>query len=167
MLGIVADFTTKLRTGAITPEEAKRFLRREDPFAPQTAGTFNPATFIGKNWDIIGEHKSLPEGWNPSLLKTVCPLKKCESYLNGNEWKKRLEGTSLLGVEAFWLCWNNQEQIPAELKDKIIFFDGDELRGPDDDRYSLCLNWHGGRWDWSFDWLGDSRNASYVSACAG
>ena len=37
---------------------------------------------------------------------------------------------NLLGVEAFWLCWNNQDQIFEELKSKSILFDGDVLRDP-------------------------------------
>jgi len=32
LLGIVEDFVTKLRGGTITPMQAKRFLRKEDPF---------------------------------------------------------------------------------------------------------------------------------------
>lgn len=32
LLGLVHDFATKLRSGAITPREGRRFLRREDPW---------------------------------------------------------------------------------------------------------------------------------------
>lgn len=35
--GITLDFVTKLHNGSISDEEAKRFLRREDPFAPPKA----------------------------------------------------------------------------------------------------------------------------------
>ena len=35
--GITLDFVTKLHNGSISDEEAKRFLRRENPFVPQKA----------------------------------------------------------------------------------------------------------------------------------
>ncbi len=167
MLGVVADIVTKLRNGSLTEEEAKRFARRENPFEPKSLGIFNPVTFIGKEWEIIGERKALPERFNPAQLKVVAtPLKKGESYITGNETKKRLAGQPLAGVEAFWQCWNARGTLPAELRGKIILFDGDELRDPRGDRCSLYLNWYGGRWRWYYYWLGGDRYARCVSALA-
>lgn len=167
MLGVVADILTKLRNGSLTEEEAKRFARRENPFSPKSVGLFDPVAFIGKGWEIIGERKALAEGFNPSLLKVVAtPLKKGESYITGDETKKRLAAEPLAGVEAFWRCWNSLDNLSTELRGKIILFDGDELRDPDGSRYSLDLSWGSGRWGWSRGWQGDDRSADYVSALA-
>lgn len=167
MLGVVADIVTKLRNGSLTEEEAKRFARRENPFEPKSVGIFNPVTFIGKGWEVVGERKALTDGFNPAQLNVVpTPLKKGESYITGDEAKKRLAGQPLAGVEAFWQCWNARDSLPKTLLGKIIFFDGDELRNPRGDRYSLYLHWRGGRWDWGHDWLVHHRNAHCVSALA-
>lgn len=167
MLGIVVDFVTKLHSGAISEADAKRFLRGEVSFAPKSTSLFKPAIFIGKGWEVIGERKPLPEGFDPAKLKVVAtPLKKNESSITGDEAKKRLADQPLAGVEAFWQCWNNRDNLPKELRDKIILFDGDELRRPDGNRGSLYLDWHGRRWNWSYGWLDDNRDAYYVSALA-
>lgn len=167
MLGVVVDIVTKLHNGSLTEEEAKRFARRENPFSPKSVGLFDPVTFIGKGWEIIGERKVLAEGFNPSLLKVVAtPLKKGESYITGEETKKRLAAEPLAGVEAFWRCWNSLDNLSTELRGKIILFDGDELRNPRGGRYSLDLFWGGGGWYWNCHWQGNRRSAYYVSALA-
>ena len=167
MLGVVADIVSKLRNGSLTEEEAKRFARRENPFAPKLPGRFDPAAFSGKGWEVVGERKALPEGFEPTKLTVIAtPLKKGESHITGDEAKNRFAGESLAGVEAFWRCWNDRDNLPTELRGKIILFDGDELRDPRGDRYALYLNWLGGQWDWNCFWLGSYRGAGYVSALA-
>lgn len=166
MHGVVADIIEKLRNGSLTPDEAKRFARRENPFEPKSIGTFNPETFIEKGWTIVGKRKVLPDGWNPALLKGVSALKDGEQYITGDEAKKRLAGENLLGVEAFSNCWDDRNSIPAELRGKLIFFDGDDLRSPGGYRYSLFLHWDGDGWLWDFNWRDDGRDSDYVSACA-
>ncbi|MFZ2555966.1 MAG: hypothetical protein WAX57_03940, partial [Minisyncoccia bacterium] len=101
-----------------------------------------------------------------SMLKGVSALKNDESYIIGYETKKRLAGQSLLGVEAFWQCWNDRDSIPAELRDKTIFFDGDVLQSPDGNRCSLYLSWDGDEWRWHYRWLDSNRYSDFVSACA-
>ncbi len=128
---------------------------------------FNPTTFIGKGWEVVGGRKLLHEGFDPAKLRVVStPLKKGESSITGDEAKERLIDQSLAGVEAFWRCWNDRDNLPKELRGKIILFDGDELRDPGGDRYSLCLDWVGGRWGWDCYWLDDVRGAGCVSALA-
>lgn len=145
----------------------KRFNRGENPFWSKSLDLFNPTTFIGKGWEVVGERKPLHEGFDPSKLKVVAtPLKEGESSITGDEAKKRLTDHPLAGVEVFWQCWNNRDLLPKELRDKIIFFDGDELRNPDDNRCSLCLHWSIHRWRWFHRWQGFNRCADYVSALA-
>jgi hypothetical protein len=142
-------------------------LRRSIDFLngiSSAAGAFDSVNFIGKGWSIVGERKKLPEGWSPKQLVGISALKSAEDYIDGHEWKKRLVDKPLLGVEAFWLCWNNLDQIHEELKSKVIFFDGDVLRDSDGNRCSLCLSWYGKRWDWDCGWLGDDRSDRCVSA---
>lgn len=167
MLGVVADIVTKLRNGSLTEEEAKRFARRENPFNAEPPGLFNPATFIDKGWEVAGERKAVPDGFDPVKLKVVAtPLKQGESYITGLEAKTRLVGQPLAGVEAFWRCWNDRDNLPKELRSKIILFDGDELRHPHGHRSSLYLHWLGGEWHWHYYWLDYDRHARCVSALA-
>lgn len=138
--------------------------------ADLSVSAFEPA-FIGEGWEVKNPNP-LPANWSPRDLKwAATPLCPGETSITGAENKKRLAdaGVHLRGIEAFWRCWQNRHLIPEELKDKIIFFDGegDEmLRRPSGRRYSLCLYWRGGGWRWSYGWLGFGRRARYVSACA-
>ncbi len=134
---------------------------------PKTPGLFDPATFIGKGWKIIGDRKALSKSFDPRKLRVVpTPLKKGESYISGDEAKKRLAGEPLAGVEAFWKCWNDRDNLPVELRGKIILFDGDELRSPLDGRCSLSLSWDGEMWRWGYGWLGNDRDGGFVYALA-
>ncbi len=171
ILGPVCTLLTNLagEDGERRLEELKRLNRRENPFEPKpkSIGLFNPAAFIGEGWEIVGERKTLPHGFNPAQLRVVAtPLRNGESYIIGSEAQKRLAGEPLAGVEAFWRCWNARDTLPTELRGKIILFDGDELRGPGGDRYSLYLYWSDGGWRWGYYWLDRGRNAYCVSALA-
>lgn len=165
-LGIVVDFVTKLKNGAISPAEAKRFLRRENPFDTKDVGAFNPVTFIGKGWKIIEDQELLPENWDPSKTVIESALKSGENYVTGEETRRRFAKKPLLGAKAFWHFWNNQVDIPGEWKGKYVFFDAAVLQSPHGDRASLYLCWDGSQWDWGYDWRGSGRLADDVSACA-
>lgn len=165
-LGIVVDFVTKLKNGTISPAEAKRFLRRENPFATAAIDAFKPVTFIGRGWSIAEDREDLPADWNPTKTVLISALKHNESRITGDETRKRLADKPLSGVKAFWHYWNNQADIPADWKGKYVFFDATVLQDPDGRRYSLCLCWDGLRWSWLYRWLDNGRDSGYLSACA-
>lgn len=52
LLGIVEDFVTKLNNGAITPGQAKKFLRKEDPWtnSMDTKSQLNRWQEVYQNW---------------------------------------------------------------------------------------------------------------------
>ena len=160
------DLFRQFADGSLNGEHLQAFIEHRNPFESRAIGSFDPATFVGKGWSIVGERKVLHEAWNPKQLVGISALMPSENYIDGNKWKKRLADNPLLGVEAFWACWNNQDQIPEELKSKIILFDGDVLQGPGGFRCSLCLGWDGDRWDWNSYWLDSSRGSGDVSATA-
>ena len=164
MLGIVADFATKLRNGSIAPDEAKRFLRRENPFEPKAVGGFDLAAFMGKVWAIESNRENIPEGWNPKAAKIISALRNGESYITGEKSIQRLSSEPLLGVRAFWHYWNNQADIPEGWKWRSVFFDATVLCGPGSHRASLCLYWHDSRWHWNYDFLDGGRHSDCVSA---
>ena len=130
---------------------------------------FDP-TFVGGRWEVRNPNRLPSPHWGPADLRWVpILLRSGEVRITGEENKNRLAGKTLLGVEAFWRCWQNRHLIPEELKDKIIFFDGDEeevLLSPSGAPYSLYLYWIGDEWRWYCRWLGRGRNADCVSACA-
>jgi hypothetical protein len=161
MLGVVVDIVTKLHNGSISLDEAKRFARREEPFV---ASTFDLAAFMSPGWEMVGNRKPIP-AWNPAMLKGVSALNNGEEIISGYESKNRLKDESLLGVEAFWLCWNNTDQIPSELKGKMILFDGEELRSPSGHPCSLYLMWDKGGWGCGEVPLSFVRDSRHLSAC--
>lgn len=131
---------------------------------------FDPA-FVGNGWEVRNPN-SLPSDWSPRDLKWVAtPLHSGETSITGAENKTRLAdaGIHLRGVEAFSRCWKNRRLIPEELKDKLVFFDGDGeevLLSPRGFPFSLYLCWYGDEWFWNYRWLDDGRGARCVSASA-
>lgn len=127
------------------------------------AGTFDPDTFVGPDYKVVGERKKLPKDWTPAKLRGICPVQKDESHIKGDEWRRRLIGKNLLGVEAFCLCWNNLHLIPEELNGLGILFEGDVLQGQDGRLYCLALDC-GVDLSWSLQMANAANYDEWVSA---
>ena len=58
--GITLDFVTKLHNGSITDEEAKRFLRHEDPFHPEISAKLTTlfSVVATTNLGVVGRKKT-------------------------------------------------------------------------------------------------------------
>lgn len=149
--------------------------------------SLNPTKFIGEDWSfwrgptsgngLDGEIEqdtrsaSLTE-FDPTNGLLVSTLKYGERSITGEENLARLKeaGHVRLGAKQFLAFWENQSTIPEAWKDKMdgnirfIYFEGDVLRGPYGNRCVLYLDWHGGKWRWHVDWLGNGRDAHHLSA---
>ncbi len=149
---------------------------------------FDPVTFIGAGWSIWrgpangngleGEeerdsHSATLTELDLDQVQLITCLKRGESVTTGEERIKRLraDGRVRLDENAFQAFWENREQLPACLKErvngniKLIFFDGVVLRGPDGRRCTLFLCFDdGGSWHWYYYWLDIVRYAFNPSA---
>lgn len=157
---------------------------------------FNPADFLGKGWttwrgpadgdglsgeeDIDSRSLVLSRIELAKFVFETC-LKAGEKSIKGEEKLRRLKeekpdfirfgGNVFLGL---WLDYQaNKENSILEWfyrNFKISFMDffGQILRGPGGYRGALYLSrGGGGKWDWSYGWLGSDWHAAYPSAgCA-
>ena len=143
----------------------------------------DPASFIGKGWEFVAKecclrtHALTEIDW--AKVEFVTCLNEGESSITGEEKLKRLKssGAIRLGSSAFnslWLDYQARkaesvlEQLFKEQNLTYIDFFGDVLLYPLGHRLVLCLDRDdGGRWHWSYRWLGhvwDASDRSAVSA---
>ena len=62
--------------------------------------------------------------------------------------------------DAEWLL-ENQDVIPAELRNFYLVFPATKWRGPDSPRRVSYLSFRGGRWLLRFSWLGDGFGVNF------
>ena len=162
------DFFRQIDEGSLTGAHLQALLDHRNPFEPKSPDSFDPVTVINDGWKVVGERKLLPAGFDPSRLKVVpTPLKQGEIGITGDETKKRLADQPLGGVEAYWRCWNDRDNLPSDLRDNIIYFDGDELRSTSGNHCSLYLYWGCSGWSWDYNLLCSVRHSKCVSALSG
>lgn len=131
---------------------------------------FDPIAFMGKEWSIAEQDERALAFDKIDLNKVTFEtmLRSGEVFVKGEEKLRRLKevGHIRLDARVLQLLLENQSFIPKSWKSKeYIFFDGTILRGPDGDRYVLCLYSRGGQWLWRFYWLNIDWNAKGFSAC--
>lgn len=144
--------------------------------------TFDPVTYIGKNWkeepDSDPGSKGLKEIKISDLRFETC-LEKGEDLITGEEKIRRLKAKQELvrmGAEyAVWLLedWKSKrensvlEHLFRTRKVAYIDFPGTILRGPDGNRDIFYLYRDGrGKWDWYCIWLGDDWDSGVFSLCS-
>ena len=119
------DFFRQIDERSLTSHHLQALLEHRNPFEPRSLSSFDPVALIGEECEVVGDRKALPESFDPSRLKVKStPLATYESCITGDQAKKRLAGLPLAGVEVFWRCWNKRDNLPVELRGKIIHFDG-------------------------------------------
>ena len=154
------------------PKEAGRqftaFLRNGGKFSvcePQVIivkhKVFNPTEFIEEGWTIIAEETDTRSTALTELdltkVQFVTMLKDGESFINGEEKRKRLkkDGRIRLDANAFLTLWEKQYLIPESWMERVngnrrfIYFDGTVLQNSINQRCVLCLFClENGRWGW-------------------
>lgn len=173
--GPLQDLVSKLN-GEKGPEwvkALKRFLRRENPWETQILSLdrnrlFDPAGFLGKDWSIEEEdERSLAlQEIDLSQVQLVIMLTKRESVVKGEEKLRRLKEAGYVRLDAkiFQELWENQEFIPEDWKEKVVYFDGTVFQSPVGGRCVLDLYWSGSCWNWNYNWLENDWNANKPSA---
>jgi hypothetical protein len=148
--------------------EIGRQLRQPNgyPFDPLQLKVHLQAAIEGRFGVVSGNFRfdKRKDGWTllenaprriSSVIDGIPFLKEGEDYINGEEMICRARELNVnYGQEdAEWLL-NDQEKIPAELRNFILVFTATVLRRPDGYRHVPCLYWGGLRWDLDFGWLG-------------
>lgn len=115
------------------------------------------APFIPDGWQVEEHRKGGQFKFDPAMVKL---------YLSkGQRGGKRIEGAKLRTELAKKSVLNanvldylrkpeNRRLIPAEWKDKYIYFWGTIYRGPDGSLFVRCLYCFDGRCSWHYIWLG-------------
>lgn len=164
LFGITHDFITKLRNKTISPEEAKKFLRKENPFPEKVkANTRRSSLIIDLDADPY-----VPEDWTVEEHRKggefKFDLKKIELYLADGQKKGRsifgsalqaeLRNKPVLNANVLdWLIDSNQHRIPKEWRYKFIFFWDTIYRDASGSLAIRCLSWNGSQWTWDFRWI--------------
>ncbi len=171
ILGLLIDFATKLRSGAITLGEAKRFLRKENPWLAGIvqATPFDPKSFLGEGWTINEQDEkslALTEIDLSRVILETCLIAEETSINTGREKLERLKAAGYIRLDArfFMALWKNKKLIPESWKGKFICFDGTILLNPEGERYVLYLHYRGDDWLWNEKWLGNSCGNKIPSA---
>ena len=75
-------------------------------------------------------------------------------HCSGEEMVKRAKEQGVLtGLRHAEAMLRNQEKIPVEWRKFVLVF-AEVWQGPSGNRGMWCLDWDGGRWSLSYDWLG-------------
>ena len=118
--------------------------------------------FVCKKYSLL-----IPDGWtvvddvatadfNMKKFKIKKFLKKNESYISGEELRKRaIDLKANLGFKVLEYVLEHQSQIPEEFRNYWIYFTGTLLRRPDGVLCVACLYFDGDRWVLRFAWLDD------------
>ena len=149
--------------------EIGRQLRQPNgyPFDPLQLKVHLQAGIEGRFSIVTGSFKRdmSKEGWillenQPrrisSAIDGISFLKEGESSINGEEMVRRARvelDANYSQEDAEWLL-DNQDKIPAELRNFYLVFPATTWRGSDGRRGVPVLGWGGGRWVLGFRWLG-------------
>ena len=121
---------------------------------------------IPNGWSIVPDKEQLPNRvqgsfqWNPAQVK----LYLSDQQRNGHELKKKLADKEVLPANVLDYLLANKHLIPEEWKGESVFFWGTVYRDAYGSPSVRYLYWYGGRWDWSFSWLGRDWDGSYPAA---
>lgn len=149
--------------------EIGRQLRQPNgyPFDPFRLKAHLQAGIEGRFESVAGNFKRdmRKEGWTllenqphrlSSAIDGIPFLKESENVITGEEMvcRARAELDANYGQEdAEWLS-ENQDKIPAGLRNFYLVFPATIWRDSGGRRSVPCLDWNGGRWVLDFGWLG-------------
>jgi len=127
------------------------------------------APFLPQGWSVH-EEDQLPGRvrcqveWNPANVALWRSDEQKRVAVTGDELKKELALQSVLPANVLDHLLANPHLIPETWKGKYVFFWGTVYRSSDSDPYVRYLGWFGGRWSWSYDWLGSGWVGSNPAA---
>ena len=105
-----------------------------------------------KGWTLVEDIPDEPVPTNN--LELVSFLKRGESYVRGEEMKKRAEAKNAsLGQRQAEYLYRHQEGIPEEWRQFCLTFPGTVWRDRSGRLHVPCLRWDGAWWCLRFRWL--------------
>ena len=114
--------------------------------------------FLPSGWKGVEEHQRGGQlNWNKDVQKDALFLASGQqkgSVLVGHKLRKELAGKPVLNANVLDYLLAHPELIPEDWKGKYVFFWGTSYRGSVGGLFVRYLYWCGGRWCWSFYWLG-------------
>jgi len=124
--------------------------------------------FLPSGWEIEEHKKSGKFVWNPSCVQLhLSPNQQNGKVIVGHKLRTELAGKPVLNANVLDYLLVHPHLIPEEWKGKYVFFWGTIYRYSAGNLSVRYLYWSGGRWDWSYGWLGygwDGGGPAAVSA---
>lgn len=102
--------------------------------------------------------------WSPEKIRLHLDDAQKTGTIVGNDLKKKLEGQLVLPANVLDYLIAHPALIPLDWKEKAVFFWGTIYRNSVGSAYVRFLDWDGGRWCWSDDWLDNGWFGSIPSA---
>ena len=121
--------------------------------------------YTPNGWTVESHDVSI-KTFDPKKIELVNEVKDGETAITGTEYRARLEGKPVLNANVLDYLLKNLHLIPEDWKGKAIFFWGTIYRDSSGDLYVRYLDWYGGRWYWSCDWLDNGWSSNYPAALA-
>ena len=119
--------------------------------------------FCPKDWTVETHIKGDEDfEWNVSKVELFLSEKQKENYQVGVELQKEIINPFNANLLDYLL--EHTELIPLEYKDKYVFFWGTIYRHAYGILCVRCLRWSGGRWFWSYHWLGNDFHVNDPAA---
>lgn len=107
-------------------------------------------------WTVEEHTKGGQFEWNPDAVSLHLDEGQQDGrVIKGNELRKKLAKQPVLNSCVLDYLLANPQLIPDEWKSKLVFFWGTIYRSSGGRLYVRCLYWGGGRWYWSYRWLGN------------
>lgn len=129
LFGITLDFVTKLRNGAIKPEEAKRFLRKENPWPALIDLDADPLVPDGLT---VTEHQKGGQWlFDPKQIELFLDVvvQNGGTYDSALELRHSVRGKPVLNANALDWLLTHQEQIPEAWMEMTVYFWGTIYEG--------------------------------------
>lgn len=127
--------------------------------------------FVPDGWKVEAHTKGGSLNFDPALVQFyLADGQKNGKSIEGNKLRKELANMSVMNANVLDYLLANPDLIPEDWKTdesgntRYIFFWGTIYRDSDGDLCVRCLCWGGGRWRWSYGWLGGSWSGDRPAA---
>jgi len=118
--------------------------------------------FLPDDWSVEEHQKGGQFQWDAAKVKLYLGNgQKDGKVIEGNKLRKELAKKPAFNANLLDYLFDNPHLIPEEWKGKYVFFWGTIYRHRVGYLYVRFLYWFGGRWRWSFGWLGLGWNDDY------
>lgn len=114
--------------------------------------------FVPSGWKVEEHQKGGQFKFDPAQMSLYLSKSQCEGVQQGHDLRKELAGKPVLNANVLDCLLAHPHLIPEEWKKNYTFFWGTIYRDSHGDLCVRYLCWHGGRWNWDYNWL---KNAWY------